>query len=337
MKKSVIAIVLSFAIHGVVIGQENSGLTEVVVESKSAAVQLFDSGKNAEAKKLFLNQVKLNKKDASSYLYLSRIAARENKMDDAEDYIEKALKYGADNAQIQNLSGQIYGAIAQSASVFSQFGYAKDSLAGFTKAVELAPDNLNYRMGLLSFHLNAPSIVGGDKEIALEQALAISEMNKKEGYKALANVYFVTEETDKLSKHFATMPEEFQTDADVLLSKAIIFVRSKKYSVALDALKQTLAHVDKETQQSLYLTALYQYGKTSALANAHLEEGAAALMEYQRIADRPGDLPSDEWANFRLANVIAKQGKVDQAKTMYKEIKSATNDKQLLKELNSVL
>ena len=63
-----------------------------------AANRLFETGKFAEAGKLYSRIVAQNSKDYSATLQLGRIALLSNRLDDAQKWFEKAIALKADEA-----------------------------------------------------------------------------------------------------------------------------------------------------------------------------------------------------------------------------------------------
>jgi tetratricopeptide (TPR) repeat protein len=303
------------------------------------AEQLFVQEKLPQAKKTFKEVLSQNKSSSKALAYLARISAKQNNFDDAEDYIKDALKLAPKDAFIQNLSGKIYGSIAQNASIFSALGYAKKCLKGFRKAVELSPDNIDYQQMLISYYIGAPSIAGGDDELAMQHAQAINKLDKKQGYIAIGEVLLAQENNKALALHLANTPTNLQNDAEVLLGKGFIYQKQKDYPQALVYFQRAAENAinsDEETQTIKY-QALYQLGKTSDISKQQLAQGISALSEF--IANAPDNkrLASKEWAQFRLANLIAQQGNKNKAKSLYQLIAKNTKDESLKDKIEDLL
>jgi len=310
------------------------------------AEQLFAQEKLPQAKIIFSEILSQNKSSAEALAYLARISAKQNNFDDAEDYIKKALKFAPKDAFIQNLSGKIYGSIAQNASIFSALGYAKKCLKGFRTAVEIIPDNIEYQQALLSFYLGAPSIAGGDEDLALEHAQAINKLDVKQGYIAIGEVYSATKNKKLLAQHLSSTPAEIQNDPEILLNKGFIYQKQKKYFEALASFKQAAANSkvsehSNESKDKEILTvkfqALYQFGKTSDVSAKQMDEGIAALTTFIEKAPKASQLASKEWAQYRLANLLGKQGEKAKALNLYQLVVKNTEDKQLKKKAEKLL
>jgi len=304
------------------------------------AEQLFTQEKLPQAKKLFTELLNKNKSSVEILSYLARISAKQNNFDDAEMYIKKALKLAPKNAFVQNLSGKIYGSIAQNASIFSALGYAKKCLKGFRTAVEITPANIEYQQALLSFYLGAPSIAGGDEELAMQHAKIINKLDRKQGYIAMGEVLNATKNKKTLALHLANTPEEFQHDPEVLLSKGFIYQQQKNYSQALASFKEAANNSNMNNDNdalTVKFQALYQLGKTSDESTKQIDDGIIALSTFIEQAPKGHQLASKEWAQYRLANLIAKQGDSNKAKQLYQLVAKNTDDNALKKKVKKLL
>ncbi|TQV82792.1 tetratricopeptide repeat protein [Aliikangiella coralliicola] len=302
------------------------------------AIKDFDSGRFQSAEKKFIKILKSNNKHLQSIIYLTRISMRGYKLDDAENYIEQALEISPENAEVQHLSGAVYGSIARDASVFTAMGYVKDCLKGFNKAVELEPGNIDYRLSLINFHLNAPGIAGGDKEIAVEQAKAIRKINEKRGFIALLSVYTSIEDDESTQSLLNSIPQSLANDADVLFNKGIIEQGKEKFERATISFQQAITNAGEKEEFSISkYAAIYQLGRTSVLSQKNIEPGVKFLKRYIAEAPEHESLPSKEWAQFRLANLIEAQGKNDEARVIYQKISGKTQDQNLIKQVKEKL
>jgi tetratricopeptide (TPR) repeat protein len=126
------------------------------ISSLGNAITVLKTGQTEQAIVLFEKQ----KHDPDAMIYLAKIYM-DTDLDEAEAWIEKALKANLKDAEAHYVRGAIMGRQA-SGSIFSALSYAEKSVNSFTKAVELQPDSIKYRKGLMQFHTGAPSIAGGD-------------------------------------------------------------------------------------------------------------------------------------------------------------------------------
>ena len=92
------------------------------------AVEAFETEDLSLALKLFVKIYEDNPRHLDTIIYLTRTYAQREQLDEAKELIELALKLAPEHAQVQNLSGRVYGVIARDASIFTALGYAEDSL-----------------------------------------------------------------------------------------------------------------------------------------------------------------------------------------------------------------
>ena len=96
---------------------------------------------------------------------------------------------------------------------FKALGYARQASKSMTRAIELDPENLNYRQGLIEFSLEAPPIAGGGSKRAHAQADAIARRDPAKGAFAHAAIYRAegnhAAALDTLSKLIALSPENY--------------------------------------------------------------------------------------------------------------------------------
>jgi len=247
------------------------------------AIALFDDGKLLEAKEQFEQELDRSGPDSNpiALAYLARIALRQQRLDKAQELVKKAVKLAPDTAAVQFSYATVMADVAQNASFFSALGYAKKSLAGFTKAVALEPENIGYRQSLLGYHLNAPGIAGGDKDIALEQAEAIKALDLKLGVQALINVYTVTEDEVAIKTLYAGLPQALNNDPDILFYRGIYQQNQKVYPAAVQYFEQAMEYAGEiEAFQKSKFGALYQIGRTSVISNTQLQYGIESLQKY---------------------------------------------------------
>jgi len=297
------------------------------------AIEAYEQKNFSEAKALFERSLKSDPKSVISLQYLAKIAIKDSEFDDAEDFILRAQEIAPKNASVQYDVAQIMGRQAQESSIFSAPGYAKKTLKAYEQAVQLEPSNINYRQGLIAFYLQAPSIVGGDKELALEQAIAIETLDPVKGFIALVDVYQTTEENTKLETLYSTIDSKFPESGGLFYRRGLYYQSAKKYSKALvDFQKAHAAKPQNEDDLTAY-AALYQIGRNSVLSGKDIDNGIKALQDY--LVNAPSDpiLPGADWTKYRLGLLLSNKGDKQNAAKLFKQAKSETKDKRLLKLL----
>jgi predicted aspartyl protease len=82
--------------------------TEQPTLSESDSAGLFQAGKFSEAGKLYLQTVTQNPKDYSAILQLGRIALLSNRLDDAQNWLQKAITLQPENADPKVMLAEVF-------------------------------------------------------------------------------------------------------------------------------------------------------------------------------------------------------------------------------------
>lgn len=275
------------------------------------AIELFEKGEINAAQSIFAQ----SKDHPIALAYLARIYLGKD-LDQAEEYIEHATELDNTNPEIAYYRGIVMSEQASN-SIFSALGYAEKSLESFRRAVDLAPSEVKYRNGLMMFYLMAPGIAGGDEQLAHAQLSAIQQLSEYDGLHAELDLLWqledqrkFTEAANKAIKRHPELPDFYQRHA-------MLLQHEKQYdqAIALFSIAQKKTVMMERSLISKY-SAIYQIGKTSVLSEAWLEEGISALESYLMDAPKNADLPSKDWATYRLAQLFSLQSKPKEARQL---------------------
>ena len=295
------------------------------------AILAFEQGEDKQAQSLF----EAASEQAEAKIYLSRIWLAQD-ADKAEDWIEQAVAQAPQSAEAHFTRGVVMGQQAGN-SVFSALSYAKKSLQSFHRAVELAPDNSEYRQGLMSFYLQAPGIAGGDTELALAQIKELESRDQRAGMLARLNYLSAGDNQQDYQQLLESAKHSMPGIPDFYFQAAMQLVQDEKYDLAIAEFKQAISQPasDQESLNSRYM-AMYQLGRASVKGEVHIDEGIQALQNFIEHAPKNRKLPSRQWAAFRLANLQQLKGLKEQAKQGYLALQSS-HDKKLAKEVKKKL
>lgn len=186
------------------------------------AISILNTGQTEQAIVLFEKQ----RHEPEAMLYLAKIYM-DSDLDEAEDWIEQALEVNLINAEVYYVLGIIMGRQA-SGSIFSALSYAEKSVNSFTKAVELQPDSIKYRKGLMQFHTSAPSIAGGDLDIAKVQIEKLRQLDPKAGLEAEIH-YELSQDNDALADAFLQQTKRTYNDIPDFFFQAGMLQQRKEY------------------------------------------------------------------------------------------------------------
>jgi tetratricopeptide (TPR) repeat protein len=220
--------------------------------------------------------------------------------DESEQLLEQ-LRASPDDAALQFACGRHFGKLASQANVFSAYGYAKRSLKCLEAAVDLDPDNLDYRVGLINFYVNAPSIVGGSQAGAREQIRQLAILDPLFGARMELLHLRQNDSAVELTQFIDAQPEHIQNDP----------------------------------------AFLYQKGRLTVLTQRDIKHGIVALEGYiARVATMNttrDDLAPIEWAHLRLAQLFVMNHQLHEANKHF-GLAATSNDpelQQLLQEVRS--
>lgn len=276
-------------------------------QSMQKARTLYESGKPAEAEKLLKAIDDDSKEYAEAQYYLGRIAYDKKEYSDASGYFEEATEANEKNPDYFEWLGNTYGMIAKDANVVRQGFLAPKMKAAWEKAVALDPKNIDARLSLIEFYMQAPGFMGGSVEKAVETARQIIRLDAARGHQALGNVYDRDKKTAEAEKEYIAMVAADAKYQPVLVNFYLIKAEYDKAFKLVDAELQK--HPDD-------MPLLYQYAKLCALSGKNLDRGEQYLKKYFTYTPKQNE-PSHAGAYMRLGMIYEKRGNKAEAKKNY--------------------
>ncbi len=318
--------------------------------SSDAAQLAFQARDYSQATSLFEKQLEKNENNVVAHLYLAKIAVNNEDLDLAEEHIQVAGELIEDKpekavdkntqAEVFHWLGSIMEMQAEKASIFSMSGYAKKSLKSYLKSVELLPEKLQYREGLINFYLGAPSLLGGDIDEAIKHAKVTFDQNPNFGYKMLVNSYEKNGDTQLVLATYKLAIEKYPLDAELLLMRGTYWKTERDYDKAVSDYQQALTYSATNSDQKFaQLMSLYWIGRISGFEGKNLKRGIDA---YQQVIDFNEDLgdfymPNKEYTQFRMAKLMVINGQKKQADTIFVNLLNSTEREDLKKEISRSL
>jgi len=202
--------------------------------------ELLASGHVDEAIQILQRDIDRSPSDAASYNFLCRAYFMLDQWERGIPACERARDLAPDNSLYQLWLGRIYGEKASRVGFLSAAGLAKKVRTAFERAVALDPGNWEARTDLAEFYLEAPSIVGGGKDKARQQADALMLLNP-------AMSHWVAARIAEKSKDPAAAESEYRAAIAVSHSAVrewvdlAIFLR---HANRLDEMEQALHHLE---------------------------------------------------------------------------------------------
>lgn len=257
-----------------------------------------------------------------------RTHMRASQPDRAERSFERAIEREPRNGLYHLWLGNAVGMQAASASVVRQPFLARRIKAAFERAVELDPDLLDAREGVLQFHLFAPAVMGGDKAEARRQQREIARRDPVRGHVAAANIAWSNRDTAtterELRAAIALQPDSL-TATTTLASRLVSWKRPTEAFALWD---RVLA------RQPQSVLARYQYGRIAAITGSNLPQAERHLRAILAI----DTWPESNWslnkatAHARLGDVLRQQGKRDEARVAYDRALALDPNSQVAKD-----
>ena len=156
----------------------------------------------------------------------------------AVEYFEKLVALKPTNADYQYQLGVAYAQAGTNAGMFGGLSMMKSMKASFEKAIQLDPNLIVARFGLLEFHLNAPSMFGSSEAGALEQATAIRKRDAIEGHRAFARIQTKASKQDLARKEYVDMLREQPASARAHYYYGVyLMITEKNYKAASEELE----------------------------------------------------------------------------------------------------
>jgi tetratricopeptide (TPR) repeat protein len=276
----------------------------------ATAQRQFNSGNYSGAIASLQAAITMNSSSAEAYYWLGRSYYEIHDYDNAITAGEKSVALDAKNSAYHDWLGRIYGGKADRDRSFS---YARKVKKEFEEAVQLNPSNVVARRDLEEYLIDAPWVVGGNKDEGVKQIDAIAAIDPVEGHLARA-VY----DLESLKK-----PELAEKEyRDVLAAKptkidpyfeVISFFQKQNKPADMQTAIQAAAQVSPSDPRLTYAR-----GVALILANNNLAEAEKDLKSYLASTADRSDWPSHAAARIWLGRLYESQGKRSEAGEQYR-------------------
>jgi tetratricopeptide (TPR) repeat protein len=238
------------------------------------------------------------------------LALADRQWERAAGAFERAVAGADGSAAAHYWLGRAYGEQAQRANVLRQASLARKTKGHFDRAVQLDPEYLDAREGLLQYYLVAPGMLGGSEEKARAQADEIRRRDPYRGAFAAARIAARRKAWGDAAREYEQLAAQFPDSAAPWLSLVSVHVQQKRW----DEVFRTADRLQRAQPGSTL--ALYLVGRAAAESGEQLERGDEALTRYLAAERRPGE-PAPASAHWRRGAVRERQGRRDLARADY--------------------
>jgi Tfp pilus assembly protein PilF len=239
-----------------------------------------------------------------------RAAMARNDAAAAATLFEKAVAQNPKSAEAHYLLGTAYGSQAQKASIFGQASLAGKTKYEFEKAVELDPNLVEARYGLVEYYTMAPGFIGGSFDKAFAQAAEIKKHDPLMAHRAAAFVYTHQKKTDEARNEYLAEVREFPKSARAHIDLGVSYIIEKNYKAAAEEFENAVK-VDPA-----YMPGYFRVGQGAALTSSNYAHGEEALRKYLAYTPKANE-PSHARAHYWLGQIFEKQGKKAEAKASF--------------------
>jgi tetratricopeptide (TPR) repeat protein len=274
-----------------------SGTAQVNLEEGAA---LFEDGQYERAETYFTEAKEAHPDNPEVYYYLGRIAYEQDEWDDAVDFLNKAVKLNPESAVAHHWLGEAYIEKLQRASVFKKKGMATKAREQLVRAVELAPEYVEARETLIYYYLDAPGIVGGSKEKALENIEVMKTLDKRTAHFVMSHYHQKRKDLAAAEQELLAVVAMEPEDPNGYYRIGRMYQDGNEFDHATAAFERCL-----EIEPN-YPNGLYQIGRSAVLSKRNIERGIECFKIYLTL--KPGeDEPSLAWAHVRLGQLYERK------------------------------
>ena len=259
-----------------------------------AARAQFDAGNYKTALTTLTAALTHMPNDASLHYWTARTDYELRNYDEAIHHAEQAVRLAPQNAEYNRWLGRAYGAKAEQSH---SFFLARKVKQAFEAAVRLAPGNIAARRDLMQYCVEAPWIVGGDKDKAKQQIAAIAAIDPVEGRLAHAAYLTAEKQWKPAEAEYVAVLDQRPATIDPYMEAAEFFA-DRKDSAHLERTIDAAVRVDSGDPRVGYYRAVALILKgTDRLAAEEL------LKSYISSVPEKSDYPSHKSASEWLARL----------------------------------
>src|SRR5215469_2085952 len=241
------------------------GSASIAIAAPSAK-NLLASGNVDQVIPLLQKELSQSPNDAELHSLLCRAHFMAEDWDRGIPECERARNLDPQKSLYYMWLGRIYGEKADRVGFLTAAGLVKKVRSSFERAVELDPNSWEARTDLAEFYLEAPSIVGGGKDKAREQAKALLPLNPGMAHWVLARIAEKDKNYTEAEREYRAGISATHGGARAWLDFAIFLRHTNRFEEMEQALKQVeAATVDRAESLMDGASLLLNAGRYSPL------------------------------------------------------------------------
>src|SRR6202051_2629971 len=230
--------------------------------------------------------------------------------DRAESSCRKAVANDPEIARFHLWMGRVYGEKADRTNFLAAASLAVKVRAEFERAVQLNPKDLDARLDLSEFYIEAPAIMGGGEQKAREQAQAIAQLNPGREHWVYARLAEQKKDATAAEREYRQYIELSNGDAEAWLNLALFLRRQTR----LDEMEQAIVRLGQARISNAEV--LMEASDLLYRTNRNYPLAIELLQRY--LAAGPVEAAPAFKAHYLLGGLLEKQGDKAAAATEYR-------------------
>lgn len=237
--------------------------------------------------------------DADSSNLLCRAYFTLEEWDRAESHCRKAVSLDPNNSRFHYWLGRVYGEKADRSNFIAAANLAGKVRGEFERAVQLNPKDVEARLDLAEFYIDAPGIVGGGEDKARQQAQFVATVNPAREHWIYARIAEKKKDAESAEREYHQYIDISKGDAEAWLNLALFLRRQKRF----DEMEQALVKLSRAPAAKL--DVLVEASGILYRANRGYPLAAEMLRRY--LATGPVEAAPAFKAHYLLGMVLEKQ------------------------------
>ncbi|HUQ98854.1 MAG TPA: TRAP transporter TatT component family protein [Gemmatimonadaceae bacterium] len=272
------------------------------------AIAQFDAERLPQARAMLTPLAEAG--DADAMYYLGRTALDLSDPDEAVTWLEKAVAKNDRSSVYHQWLASALGAKAAAAGPMGAMSIASSVKREMERAVELDSTNIEARVNLTQFYLQAPAMMGGGVDRAREQVAILLTRSAYYGHLQEAAVAENQKDAEAAEKILRDLVSAYPDSSAPATRLAQFYSTAKRYDESFAVLEDRLKRSPNDG------SALYQLGRVGAVSGLKLDRAQWALESYIRTPHKRGT-PTIAGAHWRLGMVREAGGDTTTARAEY--------------------